>query len=29
MTITFKDDTETRVNGVKVNLPESPRKLVE
>ena len=29
MTITFKDDIEARVNGVKVNLPDSPRKLVQ
>jgi antitoxin component YwqK of YwqJK toxin-antitoxin module len=29
MTITFKDDAETRINGVKVNLPEATRKLVE
>ena len=29
MTITFKSDVETRVNGVKVNLPDAQRKLVE
>ena len=29
MTITFKGDVETRVNGLKVKLPESARKLVE
>ena len=29
MTITFKDDVEKRVNGVKVNLPEANRRLVQ
>jgi hypothetical protein len=29
MTITFRDDVETSINGVKINLPPSETKLIK